>query len=93
VESRLETRDAALEQALLILRGVVLEVLGEVAVGARDGDCLDDLLPARALELGKLGLELLALGARQLLPLVAPNGFASGRSRRSRRSNRRRRPP
>ena len=39
-------------------------------MGARDGDRLDDLLPARAFELGELGLELRALGRRQLLPVL-----------------------
>ena len=67
-EPRLQNRDAALEQALLVLRRVVLEVLGEVAVAARDRDRLDDLLPARPLELGELRHELIALGERQLLP-------------------------
>ena len=85
-----ENRDAALEQALLVLRRVVLEVLRQVAVPARDRDRLDDRLAPRPLELGELGRELLALGERQLL---APLGrtVPSGRSRRSRRSSRRRR--
>ena len=46
----------ALEQALLVLRRVVLEVLGQVAVRARDRDRLDDRLAPRPLELGELGL-------------------------------------
>ena len=51
-----------LEQALLVLRRVVLEVLGEVAEAAGGRDRLDDLLAPRALELGQLGLELRLLG-------------------------------
>ena len=47
LDPRAQDGDLALEQSLLVLRGVVLEVLGEVAVPARDGDRLDDLLAAR----------------------------------------------
>src|SRR3954447_7258286 len=48
--------DPCLEQPLLVLRRVVFEVLGEVAVRARRGDRLYDLLPLRAFELGELRL-------------------------------------
>src|SRR5690242_16357700 len=86
--------DPGLEQSLLVFRRVIFEVLGEVAVGARGRDRLDDLLALRALELGELGLELRVGGGRQQLALVVPSrhGGPSGRSRRSRRSTRRRRP-
>ena len=60
LEPGAQDRDLPLQQALLVLRGVVLEVLGEVAVPARGRDRLDDLLPLRALELGELGGELVA---------------------------------
>src|SRR5438445_13678509 len=43
------------EQRLLVLRGVVLEVLGEIAVPAGYPDRVDDLVPARAFELGQIG--------------------------------------
>src|SRR5262249_38814707 len=68
VEPRPQRADARLEQALLVLRRVVLEVLGEVAELARLLDRGDDLGAARALELG----ELLAQRLRLLLgePLV-----------------------
>jgi hypothetical protein len=46
---------------------VVLEVLGEVAVPARDRDRLDDLLAPRPLQLGELGLELGVLLLRKVL--------------------------
>src|SRR6476660_4670304 len=46
--------DPGLEQALLVLRGVVLEVLREVAVRPRGRNRLHDLLPLGALELGEL---------------------------------------
>src|SRR5580765_2412974 len=67
LEARAQDRDLALEQALLVLRCVVLEVLGQVAVAARDGDRLHDLLAARPLELGELGEELVPLGRGQVL--------------------------
>ena len=67
LEPRAEDRDPPLEQPLLVLRRVVLEVLGEVAVTARRRDRLDDRLPLRPFELRELGLELLALRVRQLL--------------------------
>ena len=54
VEARAQRADARLEQALLVLRGVVLEVLGEVAELARLLDRGDDLRAARAFELGEL---------------------------------------
>ena len=44
-------------QPLLVLRGVVLEVLGEVAVRARGRDRLDDRPPLRPFELVELGLQ------------------------------------
>ena len=69
VETRAQRSDARLEQALLVLRGVVLEVLREVAVLARRLDRQDDRLPARALELGELGRERRALARGQLIGL------------------------
>ena len=84
--------DPRLEEPLLVLRRVVLEVLGEVAVCARGRDRLYGFLPLRPLELGELGLELLVRSGRQQLAVVVPprHGRASGRSRRSRRSSHRR---
>src|SRR5581483_2489266 len=67
LEPGAEDRDLALEQALLVLRGVVLEVLGEVAVTAGGRDRLDDLLAPRPLELRQLGLEPGVLVLRQML--------------------------
>src|SRR5262249_38722741 len=49
--------DPRLEQALLVLRGVVLEVLRQVAVLSRRLDRLDDRAPPWPLELSELGLE------------------------------------
>src|SRR5947199_74931 len=43
VEPVAKDRDLPLEESLLVLRGVVLEVLREVAEGTRGGDRLDDL--------------------------------------------------
>ena len=61
VEPGAQRADARLEQALLVLGGVVLEVLGEVAELARLLDRLDDLGAARALELLELGAQRLGL--------------------------------
>ena len=69
VESRAQRPDARLEQALLVLGGVVLEVLREVAVLSRCLDRQNDRLTARALELRELGRELRALGRGQLVCL------------------------
>src|SRR5436190_77624 len=91
VEARAQDRDPALEQALLVLRRVVLEVLGEVAVASRYRDRVDHRTPPRALQLRELCLELRALSSRELLPLVSHAEKPSGRSRRSRRSSRPRR--
>ena len=68
VESRPQRADARLEEALLVLRRVVLEVLGQVAELARFLDRRDDLLAARALELLELGPQRLGLLRGQ--PLV-----------------------
>ena len=62
VEAGAQAPDAALEHALLVLGGVVLEVLGE-SPKPRGRDRLDDLGAPRALELGELGLELRFLRA------------------------------
>ena len=56
---RLDLLDAALDEALLLARGVIFGVLRQIAVAARLGDRLDD---ARAL----LGLQPLELGAQRL---------------------------
>src|SRR6185312_12072743 len=66
VQARAEDRDAPLEQSLLVLRGVVLEVLGEIAVTARGRDRLDDGLALRTLELRELGRQLLVLATSEL---------------------------
>ena len=68
VEPRAQRADARLEQALLVLRGVVLEVLGEVAELARRLDRGDDLGAARPLEL--LELDPQRLGLLRGQPLV-----------------------
>ncbi len=65
-----EDRDSPLEEALLVLGGVVLEVLREVAEPTRRLDRLDDLCALRALELGQLGLELSLLGQGERLGSV-----------------------
>src|SRR5437763_5987566 len=56
---RLELRDAALDEALLLPRRVVLRILGEVAVRARLGDRLRDRVALDALQVLELVLELL----------------------------------
>src|SRR6188768_57438 len=63
--------DPGFEQTLVVLRGVVLEVLGQVAERPGRRDRLDDLLAARPLQLGELRLEPLLLGRRHRLRLVA----------------------
>ena len=60
--------DARLEEALLVLRRVVLEVLREVAELARRLDRGDDGGAARALELGELLAQRVRLLRRE--PLV-----------------------
>src|SRR5207342_1233543 len=57
VEPVAEDRNPPLEQALLVLRGVVLEVLRQVAVRASGTDRLDHLATLRALELRERGGE------------------------------------
>ena len=64
-------RDPTLEQALLVLCGVVLEVLRKVAEAASRRDRLDGFGPARALELCQLGFELLLLSLGQGIGLIA----------------------
>ena len=64
-----ELADPGLEQALLVLRRVVLEVLGEVAERARRRDRVDRRLALRALHVGELRLQRLALCCRDLLAL------------------------
>ena len=49
--------DPGLQQTLVVLRRVVLEVLGQVAEPPGRSDRLNDLLAARSLQLGELGLE------------------------------------
>ena len=51
--------DAAFDEALAILGGVVLGVLGQVTLGARLGDRVDHPGALDGLELVQLGLELL----------------------------------
>ena len=69
VEPRAQRPDSRLEQALLVLGGVVLEVLRQVAVLARCLDRQHDRLTARAFELRELGRELRTLGRGQLVCL------------------------
>ena len=57
VEAVLEEGDPPLEHSLLVLRGVVLEVLREIAELACALDRLDDLGALRPFELGELRLE------------------------------------
>ena len=58
-EPLLELRDPRLEHRLLVLRGVVLGVLGDVAELAGDLDPLGDLAPTLGREILDLALELL----------------------------------
>ena len=51
------SRIRALDEPLPLLGGVILGVLGEVAVGPRLGDGLDDAVALHALELVELLLE------------------------------------
>ena len=67
IETRAQRADARLEQALLVLRRVVLEVLGEVAELARGLDRLHDALAARAFELGELDAQRVGLLLGELL--------------------------
>ncbi len=71
--------DARLEHALLVLGGVVLEVLREVAERAGDLDRLDRGRAPRALELGQLRLELGVLLRRH--HLVRGSAIAASASR------------
>ena len=50
-QSMLDVVDAALDEALLLTGGVILGILGQIAVGARLGDRLDDVRPRFALQL------------------------------------------
>ena len=59
---------------MLVLGGVVLEVLGEIAEAACGLDRLDDLGALRPLELGQLGLEPCLLVLRQMFCLL-PDGL------------------
>ena len=70
VEPVAQHPDPPLEQALLVLRGVVLEVLREIAEAARGRDCLDGLRAARPFQLCEFGLEVLLLRLRELLDLL-----------------------
>src|SRR4029453_10387142 len=65
-----EDRDPALEEPLLVLGGVVLEILGQVAEAPGGLDRLDGLGPLRALELGQLRLEGLLLRLRHMFGLL-----------------------
>src|SRR5262249_51322638 len=56
IQALAQDADPGLEQPLLVLRGVVLEVLGQVAELARGLDRLHRFLAPRALQLGELGL-------------------------------------
>ena len=67
VEARAQRPDAGLEQPLLVLGGVVLEVLRQVAVLTRGLDRLHHGRTLRAFELGELVGERLVLRRRQLV--------------------------
>src|SRR5205823_11735071 len=71
VETIAQERNSPLEQALVVLRGVVLEVLGEVAEPPGGLDRLDGSRAARAFELGELGLQLRLLSLGQRLGFLA----------------------
>ena len=58
-ELALDLGDAALDEALALLRRVVVGVLRQVAVRARLGDRLDDRGPLDGLQPVQLGLEAL----------------------------------
>ena len=77
VEPRAQDRDPALEQPLLVLRVVIGEVLRQVAEAARGRDRLDGLRPPRALELGELGGERVALRHGHLLRRGGPTCASS----------------
>src|SRR5262245_59069083 len=61
---RFELDDPPLDEALLLAGGVVLGVLGEVAVGSRLGDGLGDGMPVHALEPVELVTQPLVAEAR-----------------------------
>ena len=61
LDSAAQDRDPALEETLLVLCVVVGEVLGEVTEAAGGRDRFHHLGPLRALELGELGCERVAL--------------------------------
>ena len=84
VEAGAQGSDAGLEQALLVLRGVVLEVLRQVAVLARRFDCENDGCSLRPLELGELGRKGVALPRGQMVDSL----LAHGRSIWARRGGR-----
>ena len=80
VQPRTHLLDARLEQPLLVLRGVVLEVLREIAERARVGDRLDRGGAARPFELGELRLEsALLLGGENLVLRPAHGAQATRR--------------
>src|SRR5204863_9973366 len=70
LETVAQHRDPPLEQPLFVLRGVVLEVLRQIAEAARTRDCLHGLGALRPLELGQLRLQLVLLSLGQMLGLV-----------------------
>src|SRR5262249_10012889 len=69
VESSTQHADPSLEQPLFVLRGVILEVLGEVAELARLLDCGDHLGAPRSFELGELLPQRVSLLLRQAFAL------------------------
>ncbi len=74
VEAIAKQSYSSLEQALLVLRRVVFEILGEIAEAASRCDGLNGLGTARSLQLGQLGLELFLLSNRQRLGPLARHG-------------------
>jgi hypothetical protein len=66
-----EDGDASFQESLLVLCGVVLEVLGEVAKAASGLDRLNGLGTLGTLELRQLRLEVGLLGRGQMLDSVS----------------------
>src|SRR5215212_584883 len=79
IKARAQRADARLQQALLVLRGVVLEVLRQVPVFACRLDRLDRGRTFRPFELGKLGGERVALARRELVDFGLVHARSIGR--------------
>src|SRR5580765_2131774 len=87
-ELALDLEDAAFDEALLVLRRLVLGVLRQVALRARLGDGLDDGVTLDVLQPGKLFRELLGAADREgngghdeqtsIAKITPPPGLAGG---------------